>query len=154
MKDNEEKNTDDLLGSFLNVLRKNEPELTDDVEIPDTVMQSIKDLPQFIPQGETSQSSPIRYLTYAQRWLTAASVCLLILYGVEEFTIVQKMNTLEAHAASFNVEPSSTRYRRLAKNLFTVQSLQQRFPGRLKFFPAKQYLSQSQTNQSFKSLKP
>lgn len=154
MKDNEEKNTDDLLGSFLNVLRKNEPELTDDVEIPDKVMQSIKDLPQFIPKGETFQSSPIRYLTYAQRWLTAASVCLLILYGIEEFIIVKKMNTLEAHAASFNIEPSSTSYRRLAKNRLTVLLLEQRFPSLLKFFPAKQFLSQSQPNQSLKSLKP
>jgi hypothetical protein len=148
MKQNEENNTGNLLDSMLEALRKSEPRLEDTREIPDKVMQSIKDLPRRASRGTTIPSSPIRYLTYAQRLLTAASVCLLILYGVEEFTIVRKMNTLETHTASFKVEPVNTLSRRLAKNSLTIQSLQQRFPGRLKFVAVKQYLSQDQTLQS------
>ncbi|MBE0648485.1 MAG: hypothetical protein IH596_11955 [Bacteroidales bacterium] len=154
MKQNDDNNAGSILDAMLVTLRKSEPRLEDPREIPDKVMQSIKDLSHGKTDEIPAQASPIRYLTYAQRLLTAASVCLLILYGVEEFIIVRKMNTLETHTASFKVEPANTLSKILVKNNLTIQSLQQRFPGRLKFFAAKQYLSQDQSFHSLKTFIP
>ncbi len=149
-----ENNAEDLLETVLENLRKNEPQLKDNQEIAHNVMQSIQHLQQRKFPERISSSSPARYLIYAQRLLTAASVCLLILYGIEEFTIVNKMNTLENQTAAFKVEPARTISRRLAKNSHTFHSLQLRFPGRLKFFATRQYLSQDQTIQSLKTSMP
>lgn len=152
MKNFPEKDDDVLLGRILGFLRTNEPRLKDNQEIPQNVMRSIQYQQSGNPPDGFTGSFRIRYLNYAQRFLTAASVCLLILYGAEEFLVVKKMNALEQHTASVRTEPANTIARRLSKSGLPVASLYQRFPDRLQFFAAKQYLSQNQDIESLKSL--
>lgn len=147
-------NDNDLLGPVLEVLRKNEPQLKDRNEIPDNVIRMIQHVQQRNPSDRFIPAFQVRYLNYAQRFLTAASVSLLVLFGVEEFNGVKKLNALETLTASVQAEPVQTISRRLATNGMSVVFLQQRLPGRLNFFIAKQYLSQVQTIESPNNPKP
>ncbi|NQV03530.1 MAG: sigma-70 family RNA polymerase sigma factor [Bacteroidia bacterium] len=123
-------------------------------EIPQKVMQSIQNPQHRKYSFRLIGSSYIPYLTYAQRMLTAASVCLLILYGVEEFIVVKKMNTLEQHTASVSVEPSNTMASRLIQRGITLPSLQQRFQVRKKLLAEQQLASRNQIEETIKSLQP
>ncbi len=154
MKNRQDDDTDDLLGSIVTALRKNEPRLKDSEEIPDKVIQSIQHMRQQKSPDGITRSSRIRYLTYAQRLLTAASVCLLILYGAEEFIVVKKLNTLEQQTAAVRIDPTNTIFRRLVKSGITVTTLKQRFPNRLKLLAAQEHLFQNQTVESLKNLLP
>lgn len=147
-------NDNDLLGPVLEVLRKNEPQLKDRNEIPDNVIRMIQHVQQRNPSDRFIPAFQVRYLNYAQRFLTAASVSLLVLFGVEEFNGVKKLNALETHTASVQAEPVQTISRRLATTGMSVVFLQQRLPGRLNFFIAKQYLSQVQAIESPNNPKP
>ena len=154
MKIRQDKNANDQLGPILEVLRKNEHRLQDTEEIPQKVMQSIRNMGQRKSTGGFAPSPQIRYLTWAQRLLTAASVCLLILYGAEEFIVVKKMNTLEQHTASVKVEPANTIASRLVKSGIKLTSLQQRFKIRKKYLAAHQLAIVNHIEETLKSIQP
>jgi len=154
MKNDQKKDPNGLFGHIVDSLQKNEPRLSDPDEIPEKVMNSIRNLPLGKSQTVFPQASRIRYLIYAQRLLTAASVCLLILFGAEEFMVLKKMNVLEQHTASIRIEPVNTLPRRMLKRGIDVATLRRQFPGRLKLLEAHEYFSQNQHVEPLKTLVP
>ena len=153
MKSRQEKDAEGLLGPILDALQKNEPRLTNNEEIPQQVMHSIQNMRQEKSSDDVTGSSRIRYLTYAQRLLTAASVCLLILYGTEEFIIVRKMNTLEQRTTSVRIEPANSLAHRLAKTGIKITSLKQRFKVRKKLLAAQQFATRNKIEETLKQEK-
>ncbi|MBN1198818.1 MAG: hypothetical protein JXA23_05665 [Bacteroidales bacterium] len=136
MKKKQENDRDFSLQKIVSLLQNNEPHLEDLNEIPKNVMQLLQQ-EESKQLSERDPASPvIRYLILAQRWLVAASVCLLVLYGVEEFTVVSKLNSLEKHTSSIKVDPSGILTRQLILKGLSDISLQQRFPARFKLLVA------------------
>lgn len=154
MKTNKQNDADDLLTSVVEALRRSEPRLMDPDQIPDRVMQAINELPRQKNSELRGQSTTLRFLVVAQRFLTAASVCLLLLYGTEEFITLKKVNQLEKQTISVRSAQAPIASVRMARNTVTVKSLQQRFPQWMKFVPAKEYLSQNQDIESLKHPEP
>ncbi|MFH1296854.1 MAG: hypothetical protein ABIJ04_06225 [Bacteroidota bacterium] len=154
MKPRKDKDTRDLLERILEVLQKNEPVLKDREEIPLKVMQTIQKSQRQKSPLRLIGSSSVPFLTFAQRMLTAASVCLLILYGIEEFIVVKKVNTLEQQTAAVRVTPVNTLASRLEKSGITFVSLQQRFQARKKLIAAQPHETRYQLDVTIKTSRP
>ena len=154
MKPGMAKDSSDLLERILAILQKNKPLLKDREEIPQKVMQSIQHSQQRKPPLRFIGSSRIPYLIYAQRMLTAATVCLMILYGVEEYIVVKKVNTLEQLTASVRVAPAYTLARRLEKSGIMLTSLQKRFRVRKKLIVAQRHETWNQIEETIKTIRP
>lgn len=154
MNQQKENSAGDALQRIVRLLERNEPLLADTHEIPDNVMQKIREL-ETKPSTLGWFSRPTNmYLTIAQRFLTAASVCLLILYGVEEFSVLKKMNTLEQQTSSVQIHPASTIARRLANSRNMATSLQRNFLLNKKLLIPHKYLSVARENEPLNTMQP
>lgn len=154
MKKKQDTEWDLSLEKILDLLQTNEPKLKESSEIPDNVMQKIQQ-EQLKKSSTKDHSSPtvVRYLTLVQRMLAAASVCLLILYGAEEFTIVSKLNRLEHQTAAFNADPAGSHYQHQILNRRSFAFLWQRHPDHVKFYVA-EHLHPSQKKMLLSPLNP
>jgi|WetSurMetagenome_2_1015567.scaffolds.fasta_scaffold29427_4 hypothetical protein len=88
----------------MGVIRRSVPELTDPDEITDSIMSSIQQEPRektFFP-------------LVLQRMLAAASVALLLLFGYEQYGVVNKVTALENKFSETRMETRYSNPQRLA----------------------------------------
>ncbi|TSA26656.1 MAG: hypothetical protein D4R67_07535 [Bacteroidetes bacterium] len=121
------KQSGDPLDRLCNALHRNEPRLHDRDVIPRKVMETIGNKKQAPSRSAYIPIVRRPVLIFAQRLLTAASVSLLILFGVEQYMVVKKVNTLEERMASVHVEPATNVAARFVRSGFTFTSLPERF---------------------------
>jgi hypothetical protein len=88
----------------IGVIRRSVPELTDPDEITDSIMSSIQQDP-----GEK-----IFFPLVLQRMLAAASVALLLLFGYEQYGVVNKVTALETKFSETKLETRYSNPQRMA----------------------------------------
>ncbi len=80
--------------NVLNKIREHEPELSDPVSFTEEVLTSIGDPSARVENNASSKSKTIS-LHSIQRLLVAASVCLFVIFGIEQYVVVNKIQKLE-----------------------------------------------------------
>lgn len=107
---------EDPLDHLSNILRRSIPLLNDPGEITEKVMRATDHLKRERSHGGNSHGRGTTFLLYAQRLLTAASVCLLIWYGIEEYRVLSKVRSLEQRMATIGMNPAATVTKRMVQH--------------------------------------
>ena len=103
---------------FLGIIRRYEPEQIDSHELTGAIMKAIDRMDKRL-QLNSGRQQPVHALAIVHRILAAASVCLFIVYGVEQYAVVDKVTRLEKQYASIARDPN---YRGAAQ-LITIRKL-------------------------------
>jgi hypothetical protein len=81
--------------TFMSALRRSEPILQNPEELTLNILQAVRNRPSGIAQrSPRTMASPFR-LHLLERMLAAASVCLILVFGSEQYTVVDKITRLE-----------------------------------------------------------
>jgi len=119
----------DNLGRVLKALRRNEPALSNSDQMTEEIMDAIGD------QQDHKNSRAAR-LIYLQRFLAAASVCLALTLGIEQYIVVEKINRLEQRNENIEITPYASLTSRFAFHKFPLPQWQQKTPLRDKILSA------------------
>jgi hypothetical protein len=76
-------------------VRTMEPILKNPEGLTEDIMNSIREIPEQDTSGITAKSRKLQVINMVQRLLAAASVCLFLLFGYEEYVVVDKISLLE-----------------------------------------------------------
>ena len=89
-------------------IQKATPVPSDALDLTNSIMNSVENLEQENFSTSSTKSTQLSLLPLLVRVLAAASVCLLLVLGVEQFAIVKKVRTLEAfnHKVSEAKQPN------------------------------------------------
>ena len=91
----EKKNKIRDLDQLVSGLRQKEPVLKDPDELTDRIMMAIRNVPRVSGQAPRQNR-----LIMLQRLLAAASVCLFLVFGYEQYFVVDKIGKLEMQNAA------------------------------------------------------
>jgi hypothetical protein len=91
----EKKNKIGDLDRLVYGLRQKDPVLKDPDELTDTIMTAIRDVPRVPGKGPRQNR-----LIIVQRLLAAASVCLFLVFGYEQYFVIDKVRKLEMQNAA------------------------------------------------------
>ena len=118
----------DDLNRILNVLKKSEPQLQQPEKLTEDIMLAIQHEEQERPSLRPMKSNRLPRLVLLQRLLTAASVCLLLTFGIEQYIVVDKVNQLEKHNSSITYFSYAQFASRVVRSGIPISELQKRFP--------------------------
>ncbi len=123
----------DNLKQIVNALRRNEPELREPEKLTEDIMLAIQHEEQDRSSLHPMKSSRLPRLILLQRLLTAASVCLFLMFGIEQYMVVDKVNQLENQNRSVTYFSYAQFASRITKSGIPLAELQKRFPLSKKF---------------------
>jgi len=129
------------LDRVLETLQRNEPVLSHPEQLTEEIMNTIRPI----------AISRFPRLITLQRFLTAASVCLLLTFGVEQFMVVKKVNNLELRNNSIEVAPYATISRRIAEGGIPFSKLSYRFRLKRKLLSATSNVALKQMHVKFQN---
>jgi hypothetical protein len=124
----------DLLDQLIAKLRYSEPVLHDPEKLTEKILYEtgrLKKRKPMIPPGGRTFIVP--FIT-VQRILTAASICLLIVFGAEQYHVVRKINILEQQNAASRIPDHPGIASRIAQGERTLPFLRSKLTGRTKKF--------------------
>lgn len=100
-------------------VRNREPILKDPEGLTEDIMNTIRDNPARKKQDIKNKSRELPAIIILRRLLAAASVCLLLVFGYEEYVVVEKISHLEKQSSAIS---RSSRYQ-AALNLKKVMTI-------------------------------
>ncbi|MFH1161164.1 MAG: hypothetical protein V1733_09495 [bacterium] len=121
---------------LIEALRRHEPQLDNPLKLQEAILTGIASQVQEKPSPYTGKIISFPRLIFLQRFLTAASVCLMLILGVEQFVFVEKVNKLEKQNSEAKLFPSGRISARMARNGIPLQYLEKKFLGRSRFLSA------------------
>jgi len=92
----------DDLNRILHSLKQNEPQLQQPEKLTEDIMLAIQHEEHERSSLRQVKSNRLPRLILFHRLLTAASVCLLLMFGVEQYMVVDKVNQLEKRNMSIS----------------------------------------------------
>ena len=140
----------DELYRILTLLKKSEPSLHEPEKLTEDIMSSIQDEEQERPSLRSVKSNRMPRLILFQRLLTAASVCLLLTFGIEQYMVVDKVNQLENQNSSVTYFSYTQFASRVVRSGIPISELQQRFPLHKKLLSAAAGLDLGKLHVNFK----
>jgi hypothetical protein len=97
-----------LVEGLITKVRSREPILNNPEGLTDDIMNSIREIPKPDTSNITEKSGKLKAIIIVRRLLAAASVCLFLLFGYEEYVVVDKISHLEKQNAAVS---QSTQYK-------------------------------------------
>lgn len=87
-------------GGILGLLRRSEPVLQDPDQLTLEILQQVRNHPNGTPYRLHRTPARRSTLHLLERMLAAASVCLILVFGFEQYTVVEKIRRLEIQQTS------------------------------------------------------
>jgi hypothetical protein len=84
-----------LVEDLIAAVRKKQPVLNNPEELTEDIMIAIREIPQESKSINTDKPVEFRGIIILRRLLAAASVCLFLVFGYEEYVVVDKISRLE-----------------------------------------------------------
>jgi len=111
-----------LVENLLASVRNRKPILKDPEGLTEDIMSTIRDNPARKEQDIKKKDRELRAIMILRRLLAAASVCLLLVFGYEEYVVVEKISQLEKQSSAIS---RSTQYQAALnlKKIMTVLTL-------------------------------
>lgn len=91
-----------LVDSKIAAVRKREPILKDPEGLTDNIMNAIRENPMQNNFDDSEKSTKLPVIIILRRLLAAASVCLFLVFGYEEYVVVDKISRLEKQNAAIS----------------------------------------------------
>jgi hypothetical protein len=91
-----------LASRMIDRIRQREPILKNPDGLADEIMNMIRDDSKVITPDLAEKSGKSATLKFTLRWLAAASVCLFLVFGYEEYVVVDKISSLEKQIAAIS----------------------------------------------------
>ena len=139
----------DDLKRIVNGLKRNEPELREPEKLTEDIMLAIQQEEQERSSLYPMKSNRLPRLILFQRLLTAASVCLFLMFGVEQYMVVDKVNQLEQQNRSVTYFSYAQFTSRIVRSGIPISELQKRFPLHKKLLSATTGLNLSKLHVNF-----
>ena len=99
---------------LVRVLQQSEPKLNHPGQLTDDILHAISDAGKHEDNITSLQSKP-HIFQIAQRLLAAASVCLMLVFGLEQYIVVDKLVRLQTHTSSVSESNSRQHFIQLSK---------------------------------------
>jgi hypothetical protein len=91
-----------LVENLLASVRNRKPFLKDPEGLTEDIMNTIRDNPARKEQDIKKKTRELATLIILRRLLAAASVCLLLVFGYEEYVVVEKISRLEKQSSAIS----------------------------------------------------
>jgi hypothetical protein len=103
MKSRQRKDDNDrLVENLLASVRNREPILIDPERLTENIMNAIRDKSQENDTGKRTISGELPAFIILRRLLAAASVCLFLVFGYEEYVVMEKISRLEKQSSAIS----------------------------------------------------
>lgn len=120
-----------LVENLMASLRKREPILKDPEGLTEEIMNAIRDNPARKVRDINKKARELPAIIILRRLLAAASVCLLLVFGYEEYVVVEKISRLEKQSSAIS---RSSQYQ-AALNLKKIMTLLTLNPQMINQYP-------------------
>ena len=91
-----------LVDGKIAALRNRKPILKDPEGLTEDIMNAIREISQENNSGKAEKTGKLPVIIMLRRLLAAASVCLFLLFGYEEYVVVDKISLLEKQNAAIS----------------------------------------------------
>jgi hypothetical protein len=102
MKSTHKKEDEELVSGIIAGIRQKEPILENPEGLTEDIMKAIREVKKENPPGIIGKSGKSPVLTILLRLMAAASVCLFLIFGYEEYVVVDKISNLEKQNAAIS----------------------------------------------------
>ncbi|NOX47122.1 MAG: hypothetical protein GXO89_09120 [Chlorobi bacterium] len=117
---------------------KKEPKLRNPESLTNSILTAIEDTGQ-IPKSNTKNQKTIRLIT---RTLAAASISLMMIFGVEQYIVIHKITELENQVSQVSYKTNNISF----KNIL-------RYNAGMQLFTIKKFLNKDFTKRDFRNFK-